>query len=202
MYINLIRPEEIRSSSVVRKLFLMQLGMGIVVVVLILLTISFVFGSISAAQRRKIAEADKKLLTPQYNVVGTMKRELKEFESLASIVEGLHQNRINWYQVLRTIQLNISPAIQLTRFNVGETSVQLDGVSAWIYTIYLQGKVVGEHSEMDVKKIITIFKESPCFTNILESAEVKRYVASDLPNEKEYRIFDIECIFKPIKIGK
>ncbi len=121
MYINLIKPEEIRSSSAIRKIFLIQLSVGIIAAVLVLFAVSFVFSSVSAAQRRKAAEADKKLLTPQYNAVVTMKRELKGLEAIASVVGGLHKKRIDWYQVLRAIQQTISPNIQLTRFNIAET---------------------------------------------------------------------------------
>ncbi len=202
MYINLIKPEEIRSSSAIRRVFLIQLSIGLGVVVLLSLLATIIWGSISASQKRKSAEIEKGILMPQYNNVVAMKRELKEIESLANVVEGLYQNRINWYEILRNIQKEISPNMQLTRFNVGETLGQVDGSAAQIYTIYLQGKVTGDRSEEDVKQIIETFKASPLFTNIVESAEVRRYVASDVSSEKDFRIFDIECVFKPIKIGK
>lgn len=192
----MILDSERRSGSNVSLKFIIRAAAVVVPVLFILVITPLIFAARSAKHNKLIAEQEKKQLESVQNTVVNLKKELHDIQNVLNQIEGWRESRISGYQMLTGLQTIVPENVQLTRLTLDENIESVDNVSARKAKMYLKGRVIGKNAKQDVQQFDHDLKESPPFDLIMERVEVRRFAASGSAEEKDVRVFDIECIFK------
>lgn len=202
LQVNLILDSEKRSGSTVSLKFVIRVAAVAIPVLMGIAITGIIVAERSARQNMRFAEQEQSQLDPVYASVLGLNSELRECQQVAVTLEGWGASRTDWRLVLRQLQEVVPPSIQLLRMTVTETIGPLGGVPARMSGMYIKGRVVGETAEDDVRSLDKALKEQPAFTNLFAKVEVKRFEAGENAADRDARVFEIECMLKPKKIGK
>ena len=128
-----------------------------------------------------------------------LRARAEENEAILYELRGWRAARLNWGTQLRSIQEVIRPETQLEGLLFSQT-IQLSGdgkekVPARVFTVLLSGRAAAVSAENDVQALTTQLKTGAAFTGVVESVTVPKFDAD--PQNKAYRIFQMECRFKP-----
>ncbi|MBU4199095.1 MAG: hypothetical protein KKE37_05645 [Verrucomicrobia bacterium] len=202
LQVNFILESEMRSGSTVSLKFVVRVVAVVVPVLMGIIIAGLIMGGRSARQSLRFAMQEKSQLDPVYQSVIGLKQELNECRQVADVLEGWGTSRTDWRLLLRYLQGVVPASIQFLRLTVNETIGRVDNIPARMSAMYLKGKVTGERAEDDVQLLDNALKEKPIFTNLFLKVEVKRFEAAENVADKNTRVFEIECIQVPKKIGK
>ena len=202
LQVNFILESEARSGSTVSLKFVIRVVAVVIPVLMGIIIVGLIMGGRSARQSLRFATQEKSQLDPIYQSVSGSKQELNEYQQVADVLEGWGTSRTDWHLLLRHLQGVVPPSIQFLRLTVNETIGRVDNIPARMSGMYLKGKVVGKRAEDDVQLLNKALKEKPIFTNLFLKVDVKRFEAAENVADKNTRVFDIECILVPKKIGK
>ena len=205
--VNVILDSELRSGSSISQKFVIRLVAVVVPSIFLILLILLAFKTRSTRKNRLRAEYNKNGIKSSYNIVLKMQNELRDHRNMIQDIEGWRVSRSVWHQTLRYLPEIVPANVQLTRLMVSEKFESVDGVPSRIVRMYIKGKVIGENSEKDVKQFKRALEGSPLFRPIIDSVEVRRFVAPvnlapENFEESSVRVFDIECKFVPKKMFK
>jgi len=155
----------------------------------------------SARKSRLIAEREKKQSKSVHKTVMNLKRELNDLQNMLNQIEGWRESRVNGHQMLTGLQMIVPENIQLTRLTFAENIGSVDNnIPVRKANMYIKGRVVGKNAEQKVQQFEHDLKASPPFDLLMEDVNVRRFAASGSEDERDVRVFDIECSFKQRKV--
>lgn len=200
LHINLLLDSERRSSSRISRRFFIGAAAGLAGIFFLIFVVVAVLGARLAGQALQFAEQEKKQVEPLFHSVSALRQELTELQDLTNAVATWARTRPDWPGLLSEIQSVVPPNIQLTRLTLNENIAMIDNGPARVVALYLNGKAAGEHAEIAVQQFEKNLKEKPVLKEVVEKAEVKQFDAVKNEDQKNLRIFDLECRFKPLKL--
>ncbi len=200
LHVNLILDSELRSSSRISHKFIIKVAGAVAGLLLLLLVAVVLVGAGGAKSSFLYAEQEKKQLDPAFRLVTDLKQELATLQDVTNAVAVWSCTRPDWPVILRGIQAEVPPRIQLTRLAMNETISIIDAVPTRVVTLYIQGKAAGTRSETDVQEFEKSLKSEAPFLGVMDTAQVKQFVAVNKVGQENMRVFDIECRFKASKL--
>lgn len=197
LQVDLLLDSERRSGSAVRRKFLVRLALVIVPLVVLGLLGALFAAERSACHELRYAEQEKARIDPEHKKVARMEIEYNKLNALRATLQDWSQTRLDIYGLLRGLQNATPLSIQLTRLVLNE-KLEADGRTV---AFSLNGKVVGQYPEADVQCLFQALKSDRPFSNVMDLAEVKRFAASEILEEQDARVFEIECWLKARLLG-
>jgi hypothetical protein len=118
-----------------------------------------------------------------------------ENEAILAEFEAWRSARITWHEQLARLQEGIDPAIQLSMLRCSQVLELIEGTTpARAFTLSLHGKAEGHDAERAVQSLQQLLLTAEPFAGALDAVEIPRFAAD--PENKDHRIFDIECRYK------
>lgn len=188
---------ERRSGSSVRQKFVIRLMAVSIPLILLGLFGALIFSYQSAKSDKSSVEQEKIQVDPEYRKVQRIEKEFKSVRDLKGAIQGWSDSRLDVCRLMRGLQRATPETIQLTQLILNEKVEAMGKAFARTAVIYMKGKVAGERPEADVQRLYQALKSEPPFPDIMAQVEVKRFAASEALDEKNSRVFDIECVLKP-----
>ncbi len=202
MQVNLILDSEKRSGSSVSLKFVVRVAAVAIPVLAGILIAALVMLGRSARQNLRFAEQDESQKQSVYQSVLALDQQSKEYRQVADVLKGWADSRVDWALVLDHFQDAVPTSIQLLRMTINERIGLVNNVPARISGMYIKGKVTGDRAEDAVQELDKSLRGKPVFANVFAKVDVKRFEASEDVADKNTRVFEIECILTPRKIGK
>lgn len=197
--VNLIRPSELRSASMVSGKSLVLIG-GIVVPVVLLLWVAWTYlGSAEASSALRLLEQEKERIAPQQRTATAMRRTLDAQRALRDEATGWGRSRVAWHEVLASAAERVPPTMQWRSLQVRQQLV-LDAKDQPVrdFLLTLQGRCQGPGAEAQVEAMRRAWEAEPPLAGRVARATVASYREDDGPGAaKEDRLFQIDVQFNP-----
>lgn len=200
LQVDLMLDAERRSGSSVSRKFIVRLALIVFPIIFLGWVAAIFVGYQSSKRDRDIVEQEKKQIDPEYKKVVNLEKELKSHQSLKADIQGWCDSRLDAYRLMRGLQRAVPLNIQLSQFVFNEKIEPVNSSYNRIAGIYMKGKVGGERPAADVQLLYQALTNVPPFADIMAHVEVKRFDAAEALDEKDMRVFDLECKLKPRSI--
>lgn len=196
LQVDLMLDTERRSGSSISRKFVIRLA-AVIFPVIFAGWFAALFVSYQASKHNRNAiEQEKQQIDPEYKKVVNLEKELKSDQSLMAAIQSWRDSRLDAYRLIRGLQRAAPLNIQLTQFVFSEKVEAVESAYGRTAGIYMKGKVGGERPEFEVQVLCQALTNLPPFPDIMAKVEVKHFDAAEALNEKDLRVFDLECKFK------
>ncbi|NLG36000.1 MAG: hypothetical protein GX548_11660 [Lentisphaerae bacterium] len=197
--VNLIRPQEQRSASLVSLKSLAWIT-AIVLPVILLLCMAWVYmGYAETRSVLRLLEQEKTQSAQTRNEARALRKELAGQKAILDEVMGWHRSRVPWHEVMAGIRPHVPETMQWRSLQMRQKlEVGKDGKPVRESVVVLGGRYQGGEAEAQVEAFrLAWISEEPMATWV-QRAEVISYQEDDTPGAApEDRLFQIEISFKP-----
>ncbi len=201
LHVDLMDESERRSGRAVRAMFLAIAAGATVAALLLMMLAGLLWAHHDAARARETAERDKQAVEPEYRRVVAIGRDLKAAEALEGTLRRWRESRLDGCGLARALERAVPEAIQITHLVLEEKIESVPAGFGRTASMFLRGKVGGARPDDDVRRLAAALTGDVFFATVIAEAEVKRFAASDAPEETGLRLFEIECRFAPRLLG-
>ncbi len=199
LQVNLIRPQELRSASLVS---LKSLGLiaGIIVPLVLLLCIGWAYmGSLEARSVLKMREQERIQAEPQQKEAVSLAKHLSKQKARYDELMGWNRSRIPWNNLLEDVRPHIPDSMQWRTLQMRtRMTVASNGVLSRESSATLIGRCKGMDAEAQVETLRRAWETEPSMTQWVAQATVTSFREDDTPGAaKEDRHFQIDVKFRP-----
>ncbi len=198
LQVNLIRPAEMRSASLVS---LKSLGLiaGIVLPVIVLLFIGWTYmGYLEVRSVLSLREQERLRTEPLQKEALALAKELAAQKSLRDELMGWHRSRIPWNAVLDGAREQVPDSMQWRTLQMRtQLAVSSNGVLTRESTAMLIGRCKGPRADDQVEAFRMSWEILPAMTQWVARARVTSFREDDAPDAaKEDRHFQIDVAMR------
>ena len=197
--VNLIRPSEQRSASLVS---LKSLGLmaAILVPLILLLFIGWTYmGYLEVRSALKPLEQEQEKSERQKNEAMALNKLLRAQKTLCDEVMGFHDSRVTWHIVLDQMIPQVPETMQWVDLIMKlEMLADKDGKIIRNHLLMLSGRCKGPNADEQVETFRQAWISGSVMTQWVETAEVVAFREDEAPEaSKEDRKFQIDVKFHP-----
>lgn len=198
LQINLLRPEEKRSASLLSLRFILRLAAVLAPTLLLLWLISRIMTAVGAQRSLRDLQAQWSNEEPQLTAAREARDDMRFFIDLDAELDGWQSSRMDWHTVLPRIQALVPPTIQLRQLTIShELRTQADGAIAREFALNLGGKATGPAAEADIERFSEALRACD-FIARLDPAQADRDSSANA--HADDRIFTIKGAFQPRRL--
>ena len=199
LQVDLILPSERRSSS--------PLGLQLIGKVSLLIA-ACAIGGFVGLKVMAITDMRSKLrgskavwmnVSPRKELAVQLIKESTEHANILEEIEAWKTSRPSWNEHLRAISLSVPKHIQLESISVQhEFQAPKDASTVRVFSLAINGRCSRKYAESAVQAFQQNIKQIPPVSESVQSVEVPRF--GEDPKQKEDRMFQISCTYKPLKM--
>jgi Tfp pilus assembly protein PilN len=199
LQVNLIRPQELRSASLVSPKSMAVIG-SIVVPLALVLWLAWVFmGNLELKSELESMEQEKAGVMPQQKAARELKKRADAQAALYNEVMGWSRSRMEWSGLIDSIRARVPAQMQWQSLQMRQ-GFELDGKGNPFRAcqILLSGRCAGPDADVHVEAMRRAWAVDPSASNRVTSADVTSYREDSSPTAgPDDRIFQIEVRFAP-----
>lgn len=193
--VDLILETEQRSASVVNAKMLLRIVYIVVPLILAVMVATLTVKMIALNSELSNLNAEMGIKGPKKDAALKLRGELEGNKALLAQLEGWNKSQVKWSELLRTLQKQVPPALQLTSVRIMDT-LQTAGGPSRNYNIILKGKGYGDATKNHVIALEASLKQWPEMAPPGD-AKVVNFGQDEQSPRKDEMMFQIECTLLP-----
>lgn len=199
LLVNLIRPSEKRSASLVSLKSLALIAAIIAPIVLLLCVAWAYLGYVEARSALVLFAAEWEEAEGQRDTARELRKELDRRNALQEEVSGWHDARIPWHLVLDHMQDHVPPTMQWRVLQLRtEWGLGTGNIPEMTALATLSGRCEGSDAERQVEALRRAWAAKPFMAQWTDRAVVTAFREDDTAGaRREDRLFQLEITFHP-----